>query len=406
MIQSALLIIFEAIFSMLTLGLFIPIMVFFVECTAALFSRRQLVWKAMESRPRVDVLVPAHNEASGITATIKSLLPQLIAQDRLVVIADNCDDETAVIARTLGATVIERYDHNHWGKGYALDYALQFIAVDLPEVVVMIDADCIVAPDAIERLVSLAYATARPVQASYLMKQPFNPGSKDAVSLLAVIVKNLVRPSGLYQLGVPCLLTGSGMAFPWSTLSKVSLASGSIAEDMQLAVELAIAGHTPVFCSEAKVTALLPQQKQVAKSQRRRWEHGHLQILLTQVPRLLKAAVRQKRFELLAIALDLCVPPLSLLVLLWTVAMVGALSIGGLNGSWTLTIILIIEALLVTLSTISAWAKFGRADISLQTLLTVPLYIFWKIPLYFAFLVQPQTKWIRTERDKVDEPQP
>ena len=120
MIQSALLIIFEAIFSMLTLGLFIPIMVFFVECTAALFSRRQLVWKAMESRPRVDVLVPAHNEASGITATIKSLLPQLIAQDRLVVIADNCDDETAVIARTLGATVIERYDHNHWGKGYAL----------------------------------------------------------------------------------------------------------------------------------------------------------------------------------------------------------------------------------------------------------------------------------------------
>ena len=131
-----------------------------------------------------------------------------------------------------------------------------------------------------------------------------------------------------------------------------------------------------------------------------------MQILLTQVPRLLKGAVRQKRFELLAIALDLCVPPLSLLVLLWTVAMVGALSIGGLNGSWTLTIILIIEGLLVTLSTISAWAKFGRADISLQTLLTVPLYILWKISLYFAFLVQPQTKWIRTERDKVDEPQP
>src|SRR3712207_5583391 len=121
MVQSVLLFIVGAVFSTLTLGLFILITVFFVECIASLFPRHQLVRKAMGSRPRVDVLVPAHNEASEISATIKSLLPQLTAQDRLIVIADNCDDETAVIARTLGATVIERHDRNYWGKGYALD---------------------------------------------------------------------------------------------------------------------------------------------------------------------------------------------------------------------------------------------------------------------------------------------
>jgi glycosyltransferase involved in cell wall biosynthesis len=119
------------------------------------------------SQPRIDVLVPAHNEAAGIGATLKTLLPQLTAQNRLVVIADNCDDETAV-ARAIGATVIERHEPDRRGKGYALDYGLQFIAAEPPEVVVVVDADCIVHPSTIDRLACLAVAQKRPVQATYL----------------------------------------------------------------------------------------------------------------------------------------------------------------------------------------------------------------------------------------------
>ena len=117
------------------------------------------------------------------------------------------------------------------------------------------------------------------------------------------------------------------------------------------------------------MTGLLPQQKHAAKSQRTRWEHGHLETLLKQVPHLLNASVRQKRFDLLALALELCVPPLSLLVMMWAAATAGSLLAEGLGASWS------------------------------------PLYIVWKIPLYLAFLVQRQTKWIRTERDIVDAQQ-
>jgi len=400
-----LLLVVEIVGLAIALGLLVPISVLFIECIAALFPSRQITSQVVAPRPRVDVLVPAHNEAAGIRATLETLLPQLTAPDRLVVIADNCDDETAAIARTFGATVLERQEPTRRGKGYALDYGLRFIALNPPAVVVVIDADCVVHPGTIKRIARLATTTARPVQATYLMQQPNNPRPKDAVSALAFMVKNLVRPTGLDRLRLPCLLTGTGMALPWSVIREVRLASSNIVEDMQLGLDLAMAGHAPVFCSDAKVTGLLPQQKHAAKSQRTRWEHGHLQTLLTQVPNLLRASVQQKRFDLFAIALDLCVPPLSLLVMFWTAAMGGALLATGLGVSWMPTILLAMEGLLFSISIVGAWIKFGRTNLPMLTLLAVPLYILWKIPLYFAFLVRPETKWIRTQRDILNAPE-
>jgi len=403
--DQPLLLVAEIVLLAIALGLLVPIYVLFIECIAALFPNQRITWQVVAPRPRVDVLVPAHNEAAGIRATLNTLLPQLTAPDRLVVVADNCDDETAAIARTFGATVLERQEPTRRGKGYALDYGLRFIALNPPAVVVVIDADCVVHPGTIERIARLATTTARPVQATYLMQQPINLRPKDAVSALAFMVKNLVRPTGLDRLRLPCLLTGTGMALPWSVIREVSLASSNIVEDMQLGLDLAMAGHAPVFCSDAKVTGLLPQQKHAAKSQRTRWEHGHLQTLLTQVPKLLRASVRQKRFDLFAIALDLCVPPLSLLVMLWSAAMGGALLAAGLGISWMPTILLAMEGLLISISIVGAWIKFGRTNLPMLTLLAVPIYILWKIPLYFAFLVRPQTKWIRTQRDILNAPE-
>jgi len=392
----------DIVLFVIALGLFIPIAVLFIECSAAFLPTRGETWDTGVPRPRVAVLLPAHNEASCISATIETLLPQLTDQDRLVVIADNCSDETAEIARGFGATVIERIDPVRRGKGYALDYGLRFIEADPPAVVVMADADCIVHQGAIDRIARLADAVSRPIQSTYLMERPANPGPNDAVSALAFMVKNVVRPRGLDRLGQPCLLYGTAMAFPWSVIAHAPLANSNIVEDMQLAVDLAIAGHPSVFCEEAKVTGRLPQQKSAAKSQRVRWEHGHLKTLLTQVPQLLKASLGQRRFDLLAIALDLCIPPLSLLVMMWAAVMGGALLAGALGASWIPAIFLAIQGLLILISIIGAWAKFGRADLPARTLLAVPFYILWKIPLYFAFLVRPQTKWIRTERDTVE----
>nr|WP_228057421.1 glycosyltransferase family 2 protein [Tychonema sp. LEGE 07203] len=383
----------------IALILLIPVAVLFLECSAAFLSSFDTTDETKEPRPKIAVLIPAYNEAAGIAATISTILPQLTPQDRLLVIADNCTDATAQIARNCGATAIERHDTERKGKGYALDFGLQSIASDPPEAVIMVDADCICQPDSIETLARAAMAQQRPVQATYLMEQPPDPTPKDSISALAFLVKNLVRPSGLKQLGFPSLLTGTGMAFPWLIIRDVPLASSNIVEDMQMSLDLAIAGHPTVFCPEARVTGCLPQQQEAAKTQRTRWEHGHIQTLLTQTPRLATASIEQQRFDLMAIALDLSVPPLSLLVAIWFAAFAASILAAIIGASAIPAILLGVQGLLILVSIVSAWAKFGRADISGATLLSVPFYILWKIPLYLGFLLKRQTKWVRTERD-------
>jgi cellulose synthase/poly-beta-1,6-N-acetylglucosamine synthase-like glycosyltransferase len=390
---------FQVVLVLVAVVLLLPILVLLLECLGALLPNPRAVCSHLPSRPRIAILVPAHNEATGIAATLDTLLPQVNQGDRLIVIADNCSDGTAEIARAAGAMVLERQDQHQRGKGYALDFGLNWLATDPPDVVVMVDADCTVAAGAVESIANLAIAHGRPVQAVYLLSQPNEPTPKAAISSLAFTVKNLVRPLGLYRFRLPCLLTGTGMAFPWIVLNQISLASGNIVEDMQLALDLAIAGYPPLLCPEARVTGALPQQAHAAKSQRTRWEHGHLQTLFTQVPRLLGESLRQQRLDLLAIALDLCVPPLSLLVLLWVLAIAIAAGAGLFGVSQLPLLLLAIAGLLLLTAIGAAWAKFCRHTLPLRSLLAIPFYILWKIPLYLTFLIRPQTQWVRTDRD-------
>jgi cellulose synthase/poly-beta-1,6-N-acetylglucosamine synthase-like glycosyltransferase len=387
----------EIAFLIIAILISIPILVLFVECCLALLPTRMPL--VTIERPKVTVLVPAHNEAGGIATTLKTLLLELTTRDRLIVIADNCTDETAAIARTIGATAIERQDLQRRGKGYALDYGLKFIAADPPEVVVIIDADTDVRTGTIERIATLAKSARRPIQATYLLNTPSQSSARSAVSAFGFIVKNLVRPKGLAQIGLPCLLHGTGMAFPWSAIDKVSFASGNIVEDIQLALDFAVAGHPPLFCLDSQVTGFLPEQAQAAKSQRTRWEHGHLQTLRTQVPQLFTAAIQQRRWDLVGMSLDLCVPPLSLLVSIWLAVMSISLILGASGVGWMPANLLGVGGMLLLLSIVLAWAKFGSSELSILTLLTIPCYVLWKMPIYLAFLIRPQTDWIRTDRD-------
>lgn len=389
----------------LALVLAVPVTVLLIECCAALLPPKASP-TSTGKHPQIAVLVPAHNEAAGIQRVLENLLPQLSEGDRLLVIADNCTDQTAVIARSAGATVIERQDPVHRGKGYALDYGVRFLEAAPPEVVIIMDADCVAQSGTLAHISRQAMATGCPVQALYLMEQPAHPTPKDAVSALAFVVKNGVRPQGLSRLGLPCLLDGTGMAFPWSVIRQATLASGNIVEDMQLGVDLAIAGYPTQFNAHTRVTGLLPQQAQAAKSQRTRWEHGHLQTILTQVPKMLRVAVAQRRFDLVALALDLAIPPLSLLVMLWG-AVTGVAILAGVGGlSWLPALLLGGEGLLLVAAIGLAWLGRGRAELPLKTLLAVPLYLLWKIPLYLAFIFRPQTEWVRTERDPIDGSNP
>jgi len=378
--------ILKAVIYLLCAGLSVPVLVLAIQVAMALPQHRPRDMPGGRRRPRTAVLVPAHDEAAGIADTLRSIAPQLAPGDRLLVVADNCSDNTAAIAGAAGAEVIERRERELRGKGYALACGLRYLQkrgqspISDPEVLVVIDADCRVSVGTIERLARAAAATGRPVQALYEM----HARPAGGLRAFAWLVKNHVRPLGYMRLGLPCQLMGTGMAFPWRLIEADMLASGHLAEDMALGLELASRGAPPLFCPEARVTSFFPQSAGAGAQQRTRWEHGHLALIL-RAPRFAAQALARGDVRLLAFALDLCVPPLALVFLL---------AAGLLALSWLFLLHLTILGAAVLL----AWVGYGRKVVPLGTLACAPLYAAAKLPLYARFLVRRQVEWVRTRR--------
>jgi cellulose synthase/poly-beta-1,6-N-acetylglucosamine synthase-like glycosyltransferase len=389
----------EFLLTFAVLALSVPIGMFCLEVALSLVPRRPRAPRDARESSRLAVLIPAHDEAAVIARTLQVLIPTLPLGSRVVVVADNCTDDSAAIVRKCGGEAIERTDAARRGKGFALDFGLAHLAPNPPQAVVFLDADCHVRSDTIRLLGETAVATGRPVQGLNLCDPDPRGGALQAVSGLAFRFKNLVRTLGLSRLAGLCYLTGTGMALPWALASRVKLADGNVVEDMQLGIDLALAGHAPLFLPEARVDSPLPQQARAARTQRTRWEHGHLKTLLTQVPRLVGLAVSNRRLDLAWLALDLAIPPLALLVCalvaVWFAALVAIAS----GGSPAPLLAATLLSLMLAAAIFAGWIAHCKEQIPLVSLLAAPLYAAWKLPIYIAFLVKRQREWVRTQRD-------
>lgn len=389
--------------------LLLPSSVLLIQVLAAVLPTKRSIpavdpEATVTTSPNVIILMPAHNEANGIRAVLQSLISQLGPKTRLLVVADNCKDDTARIAREVAVAsgyieVVERQNELLRGKGYALDHGVRHIASQPPEVLLILDADCIALPGSIASLASACISANRPVQALYLMLSPVGSGVKTRLAEFAWVVKNRVRPLGFHRLGLPCQLMGTGMAFTWKQISGIELNTGHIVEDMQLGIDLARNGASPAFFPEASVTSEFPSSAAGLQTQRTRWEHGHLGVIVSQVPALVWQSLRGANAALFAMALDLCIPPLALLALLTAVLWVICLVLALFDGS-TLPLTLASLAIgAVVLAVMLAWLRYGRKVISLKQLCFIPLYVVAKVPLYFYFLVKRQSTWVRSKRN-------
>jgi cellulose synthase/poly-beta-1,6-N-acetylglucosamine synthase-like glycosyltransferase len=381
----------------------IPVAVLFIEVFAALTNRSEEPVRRLYSRAsrRVAVIVPAHNESLGIVPTINDIKPQLEIGDRLVVVADNCSDDTGPVAIAAGAEVIARNDLTQIGKGYALGWAITHISVDPPDFVIFIDADCRIQSDAIGSLIGICGDLQRPVQACFLMKTPENSPIDHGFAEFAFLLRNWVRPLGLRNLGCPVQLMGTGMIFPWDVIRSAPLASGNLVEDLKLGLDLAVAGKAPCFFPSVTVTSDFPLTAKGTDSQRQRWVQGHLGMILKTVPRLMFLAIARRNLDLLALTLDLLVPPLSLLGFL-VVGSVVLTSLAAVFGASSGVMVIAAANLLVFASAVLlAWRRFGRDILPAQALLSIAPLILKKFRLYGRILSgRTVAEWVRTDRGK------
>jgi 1,2-diacylglycerol 3-beta-glucosyltransferase len=234
-----------------------------------------------EPPPRLIFLVPAHDEELLLPGCLTSLFAQHYPPERMevVVVADNCSDRTAEIARAHGATVMERHDEARRGKPWAVSWALDRLSGRGFDALVIIDGDTTVDQGFAEAL-----ARRDPVQEKVL--QPFigveNP-QENALTRMASVYERAMhgiayRAKELHGLNVPL---GVGMCLGRDVLQRLgSWPAFSIAEDHELYVILTLAGERVEAVPEARILAQEASTLKQSSTQRHRWTAGRLHVLL------------------------------------------------------------------------------------------------------------------------------
>jgi cellulose synthase/poly-beta-1,6-N-acetylglucosamine synthase-like glycosyltransferase len=387
-----------------TLGLMIAVggLYLFALAVAAFFYRSGSPLR--EPKSRLTVLVPAHNEADFIRRCVLSLKNQdyPAEQTDLFVIADNCTDGTAELARAAGASVLVRNAPQDRGKGQALRWAMEQIKnrrEHPPDGFVIVDGDSIADRNLLRGLARRLEQGTDAVQAEYLVLE--DPDSA-AVQLRAVafMLFHRVRFAGRSAMGLPCHLVGNGMLLSRRLLEQYPWDAFTGAEDLEYSVTLRLNGVKPVFAGDARVRGPVPTSGRGSQVQRERWEGGRLHIASAVLPRLLREILLRRRMSLLDLAVDLAVPPLGLLTAgaFAGAVLVGALSIANVVGLWLL--IPWLSGLLAIAGFVLLGLRSARAPGWMyRRLLSTPAFLVRKV-LGTAGVLRNRASnsWVRTER--------
>jgi len=372
----------------------------------AIFSPRRTKTPA-KPESRFLIVIPAHDERVGISKTVESCRAQDYPTDlfQVLVIADNCSDDTADLAARAGAEVVERSHPTKRSKGYALEYLIERLRetgrINDLDAIVIIDADSIATPDLLRKFDAMVRRGDDWIQAYYTVSNA-DASWRTRLMTYAFSLVNGVGPLGHYRLGFSSPLNGNGMCFTVRGLDRVPWKSYGLVEDYEYSWVVRMAGERIAFLPDAAVKAtMLEGGGEAAANQRRRWEFGRKEIkrrLFGQVLRNPKLSLVERFVS----AVELKTPPMmTLLGLFLILAVLNAAAIYGFADPFSHVVpwILFGSGALMLAAVggyaLSPFLVFGLPVNYLATLAYVPIYALWKISVRLG---GKPTRWIRTAR--------
>ncbi len=360
---------------------------------ASLLPRRA---PSVTHRPvgHVVVVVPAHDEESGIGACVRSLRAchAPAAGFSVLVVADNCSDATAARAREAGAEVIERHDEEHRGKGYALEVAFSH-ALSRASVgaVLVVDADTEVEPNFILAMTGVLDRGADAVQCRYGIALERDADARSLLMSLAFRAFCVVRCRGRERLGLSVGVLGNGFGLRRDVILSVPYVARSVVEDLEYHLMLVRAGRRVRFVEDTEVKAPAPSGRAAVTSQRARWEGGRYRMIREQAPAIAGAVVRGEP-ALIEPLLELSLLPLGTHVgLLGVTALVPFLpgQIAALAGLGVVAMHVAVAAMTT-----------GASEREIGALREVPRYVVEKAGMLPTVLssARREQEWVRTAR--------
>ena len=249
----------------------------------------------------IAILIPAHNESIGLRSVLEC--SQAVDYPKelysITVIADNCTDDTARIARECGVTCLERFDNEKRGKGEALEWALPQVLKNNPDAVMILDADCYLDSQSLKACDCELTRGQHVIQLPYLVSNS-DVSFRSYSQSLARTMENLLFYWPKSKLGLSSFLIGSGMILHREILQRFPWQVGGLNEDFEYCFHLIKNDIKPVFVGEAGLVSSFPVDTEQLATQRTRWIFGGLQTLWGSVGQLLYNGIFKRNL----IALD------------------------------------------------------------------------------------------------------
>lgn len=279
--------------------------------------RRKDEKKTYNSEKRFAMLVAAHNEEVVIGNLVESLKKQNYPKEMydIFVIADNCTDNTAKIARKYGADVYERFNKEQRGKGYALEwmFAKIFKMNKKYDVVAVFDADNLVSPDWIKEINSKMSEGYKVVQGYIDSKNPNDSWIATSYSV-AFWSQNRMFQLARANVGLSNQIGGTGFAIDTKMLKDLGWGATCLTEDLEFSCKLILNGEKVGWAHDAIIYDEKPLTLKQSWIQRKRWMQGFTDVASRYFFKLLKKGLKEKKWFILDCALYVIQPFLTLML--------------------------------------------------------------------------------------------
>lgn len=257
------------------------------------------------------LLVAAHNEEQVIENMVRSLKELDYPSDcfDIFVIADNCSDDTAAIARKAGAIVYERTDYTKRGKGHALEWMFEklYQMDGKYDYVSIFDADNLVDPGFLKAMNERANQGFKVVQGFLDSKNPYDSWITASYSYCFWSI-NRIFQLPRYKLGMCCELSGTGFIIALDILKKLGWGATCLTEDMEFTMKLCLNDERVAFAYNAKVYDEKPLTLKQSWNQRTRWMQGHWDVASRYFKKLIKKGLKERKLSCIDCATYLVQP--------------------------------------------------------------------------------------------------
>lgn len=343
---------------------------------------------------KLAIVIPAHDEAGTIARCVRSVAactPPDSVETQIVVVADNCADATADLARAASARVLVRTDSARRGKGFALESAFGVLLDEGFDAVFVVDADSVVDSNLMLEIVRLFAAGADGIQVRNVVLNP-EAGLRARLMSVAFMAFNVLRPRGRQRMCLSVGIFGNGFGLSRDTLAAVQFNAHSLVEDLEYHLQLVRAGRKIVFADNTRVRTEMPTAGGGASRQRARWEGGRLRTAFHNLPGLLAGAVSGES-RLIEPSFELLLLPLAFHVALLAPAALMPFSL--------VRIYSVLALALVGVHVVAGIVVGGGDWRDFAALLCAPFYVAWKLAVLPRTLESARNSapWVRTDRE-------